>query len=184
MDRRDILRYTALATGAAIAFPSSALIFSGCKPDITTAKALSFFSNDEIELTKQIIDVILPKTDSPSASEVGVHLMIDNMVGKSYDEDNKSKYRSAFDALKKYLIEQEFDQAQDDQRLDILNQLYNNHDIAKPLKDAFLELRQQTIASYLSTEEIGTNYLNYLPVPGEYEACIDLASVNNKAWAI
>ena len=51
-------------------------------------------------------------------------------------------------------------------------------------KSAFLEFKQQTIAYYLSTEEIATNYLNYLPVPGTYESCISLESVGGKAWAL
>ncbi len=184
MDRRDILRYTAIATGAAILFPASSLMLTGCKNDVSEAPTLSFFSPSDIDLTKKIIDVILPKTDSPSASEVGVHLMIDNMVGKSYNKDAKSKYRSSFDALKQYLNGQGFDNAKDDQQFNLLNALYSGGNQEKDLKDTFLELRQQTIACYLSTEEIGTKYLNYLPVPGEYEGCIDLASVDNKAWSL
>jgi len=53
------------------------------------------------------------------------------------------------------------------------------------ISDAFFqELKQQAIAYYLSTEEINTKYLNYLPVPGEYQACIPLSEIGGKAWAI
>ena len=184
MHRRDILRYTTLATGAAIVFPVTSITWSGCHAESTSATSLSFFSSDEIDLVIQIIDVILPKTDSPSASEVGVHLMIDNMIGKLYDEDDRTKYRSRFKSLKGYLEERKFNRAENNQRLNILNHINNRGDVDIPVADVFLELRQQTIACYLSTEEIGTNYLNYLPVPGEYEGCIELASVGHKAWAL
>ncbi len=40
------------------------------------------------------------------------------------------------------------------------------------------------IILYLSTEEIGLNFLNYLPIPGPYESCISLEEVNGKAWAL
>ncbi len=48
----------------------------------------------------------------------------------------------------------------------------------------YTEVKQQTIAYYLASEEISTKYLNYLPVPGEYKACIPLSEVGGKAWAI
>jgi len=51
-------------------------------------------------------------------------------------------------------------------------------------KAALLDIKQQAVAYYLSTKEIATNYLNYLPIPGEYEPCISLESVNGKVWAI
>lgn len=52
------------------------------------------------------------------------------------------------------------------------------------LNESYRHIKQQTIAYFLSTEEISTNHLNYLPVPGKYEACISLESVGGKAWAI
>jgi len=159
MDRREVLRYTAIATGAAILFPASSLVLTGCKTEKDLGKELSFFSSEEFELIKRIVDVILPKTDSPSASEVGVHHMIDTMVGKSYSKDDRSKYRSGFDGMKKHLSEKGFEQAGDEQQMEILNQLNKKNNRGNMLTDAFLELRQQTISCYLSTEEIGTKYL-------------------------
>lgn len=183
MDRREVLRYTALATGAAIVFPLSGSMFSGCKTDSIPDSLLSFFEPEEFQLLQQVIDTILPATDSPSATAVGVHNMIDGMIGKNYDPESKSKYRSGWNAVKSHLAGLNFSTADADGRHDILKSLYDS-DGQGALQETFLELRQQTIAAYLSTEEIGKNYLNYLPVPGVYEGCIDLASVDGKAWAL
>jgi len=50
--------------------------------------------------------------------------------------------------------------------------------------ETYNQIRQQTISYYLSTEEINTKYLNYLPVPGKYQPCISLEEAGGKAWAI
>lgn len=191
MKRRDLIKYTALMTGAAISAP---LLFSleSCKADpaavVDNAKPI-FFNEDNMRLVKSIVDTVLPKTDSPAASEVGVHHTIDQMVGSVYKEEDKNSYRTKFAKLSSYLQKEAkgkgFHQLEEEERLKILRSLANSDiDAFSDAKEGYQALKQQTIAYYLNTEEISTNYLNYLPVPGQYEGCITLESVGGKAWAI
>ena len=60
----------------------------------------------------------------------------------------------------------------------------SEEDVDKPAKFAFIGFKQQAVTYYLSTKEIATRYLNFLPIPGVYEPCISLESVDGKAWAI
>ncbi len=190
MKRREILKYTAYMTGAAVSLPLMSTLISGCKTD-TVANAedfkLNFFTEEEFSLIKELIDTILPKTDSPSASEVGVHKMMDMMVGTTYKEEDLNIYREGFDAFVSYLKlkteGKKFSKLGQDKRIKILKELDASKE-HQSARSAYLELKQQTIAYYLNTEEIGTNFLNYLPVPGEYQGCIDLKEANGKAWAI
>lgn len=180
MERRQILRYTAYLTGAAVGAPLMSTLVSGCKTD-TMAEAvdtLSFFSSEDFTLVKKVIDTIIPKTDSPSATDVGVHNIIDQMVGKVYEGEQQSSYKKGFATLANHLKDKE----------DLLGSLKaletDQSDGMKAIKEAYLTLKQQAVAYYLSTEEIGTKHLNYLPVPGPYEACISLEEAGGKAWAI
>ncbi len=197
MKRRKILKYTALMTGSAVGAPLIATILSGCKSGTDTVVDLyepTFFNEIEFSLIKNLVDVILPKTDSPSASEVGVHRTIDTMVGTVYKAEDKADYKKEITAFFEHLAPTLKDQDQDfsaflklgtDEKLAALQTLSTTEDEnLADAKNAFMNLRQQTVAYYLSTEEIGTKFLNYLPVPGEYEACITLESVGGKAWAI
>ncbi len=43
-----------------------------------------FFDQEGHTILKATIDKILPKTESPSATEVGVYKIIDTMVGTVY----------------------------------------------------------------------------------------------------
>ena len=70
-------------------------------------------------------------------------------------------------------------------KLTILQKVENStENVSKEVNRAYLDFKQQTIAFYLSSEEIGEKFLNYLPVPGEYIACISPDEVGGKAWSI
>jgi hypothetical protein len=178
MTRREILKYTSLLTGTAIAAPLMTSVLSGCHEGHTAVADYEpqFFSSEDFSFLTELIDVILPKSDSPAASEVGVHQLIDKMVAEVYDEPAQKAYQEQFSALKNGLADH-----QGDDLLTALNNLLT--DTGSASRGALLTIKQQTVAYYLSTEEVSMNFLNYLPVPGEYEGCITTESVGNKAWA-
>ena len=197
MKRREVLKYTALITGAAISAPLMTSLLSGCKPEeVENAVKYTpqFFTEKEFSVVKNLVDIILPKTDSPSASEVGVHRMIDHMIGKVYKKEDQTSFKQGFTALINHLTNTPAEGKADldqlvkldaNKKLALLKNLDNSDDeLLKAVRDTYLDFKQQTVAYYLSTEEIGKNYLNYLPVPGKYEACISLEAAGGKAWAL
>ncbi len=189
MNRRTILKYTALATGTALAAPFVTSLLSGCQVDkVVDNYKPSFFAEDHFAFIKQSIDLILPKTDSPSATEVGVHATIDQMVGQAYKQEDRVDYQNGLTALYDYLHPVEGTSFSGlkakDQTAKFMAIAEDETEEMKSIKEAYNHLRQQTIGYYLSTQEIGTNFLNYLPVPGEYQGCVSLESVGGKAWAL
>ena len=192
MNRREVLRYTAFATGAAVCSPLLGSILSGYTVDVVDNSVdfeLKFFSEMEFAEIRDLIDTILPKTDSPAATEVGVDKMIDSMVGTVYGEEDRAGYKERFTLLINYLNKEsgskEFAELEVNEKIELLQNLDRSQDDElRAARRAYLEIKQQTIAYYLSTEEIGKKYLNYLPIPGEYEACIPLSDVGGKAWAL
>ena len=185
MNRRDVLRITALATGGAICTPLASSILSGCTvppPDLPEGE-LFFFTPEEYVLMKSYVDTLLPKTDSPSASELDIHGTIDKMVGTVYFPQDRENYRTDFDTLLKVLNQKgKFKDLEEKDRIKTILKLEGETD--SPAANAHRHIKQQTVAYYLSTEEIGKNYLNYLPVPGEYQGCISLEEAGGKAWAL
>lgn len=152
---------------------------SGCKAEMgdISIEFLNFFTREELTFIESLIDTILPKTDSPSASEVGVHRMIDSMVGNVYTEEQQKSYRSGFSNLEEF-VKKEKD------LVTALNKLEKKDSVTEEVRNAYMHLKQQTVAYYLSTEEIGMNYLNYLPVPGQYVPCTTVEEVGGKAWTL
>lgn len=189
MTRREILRYTAFATGAAVSAPLASALLVGCQSDFDDNYLPEFFEEEEFDVIKHVMNTILPKTDSPSAIQAGTHQVLDKMLLNVYEEADQLEFRTGFTTLKTYLTEatggKTFDRLSEKQQLSTLKNLEQSEDEAlEAVREAYLNIKQQTIAYYLSSEVIGTQFLNYLPVPGEYEACISVAEAGGKAWTL
>lgn len=188
MNRRDILKYTAWVTGATVSAPLASVILSSCQAEPTDNYELQFFTEEVFAIAKSMMDTILPRTDSPSATDVGVHRLIDKFVYEIYDVEKQADYSEAFLALSTHLMEQAgepFEELRQPKQLSALQALeQSEEETLSGMRTTLRNFKQQTIAFYLTTEEIGKNYLNYLPVPGAYEACISLEEAGGKAWTL
>lgn len=197
MNRREILRYTAWITGSAVSASLASAILSGCSEQTPTQNSalpadtgtpsniLHFFTPEQFALVTLLVDTILPRTDSPSATEVKVHITLDSMLGQVFDSSYQARFKTWWLALENHLNQQTFLQRSPAEQVGILQSLeLNASEGAADAKKALVEFKQQTIAYYLSTEVVAKNFLNYLPVPGAYKPCISLDDVNNKAWAL
>ena len=197
MNRREVLRYTAWITGSAISASLASAILSGCSeqtPDknpVTTADSaansslLHFFTPEQFTLVTLLADTILPRTDSPSATDVKVHIRLDSMLGQVFDSNYQTTFKTRWVALESYLSQQQFLQLSPAVQVETLQSLeLSQNDDTTNAKKALVEFKQHVIAYYLTTEDIAKTFLNYLPIPGAYKPCISLDDVNNKAWAL
>nr|WP_297786606.1 gluconate 2-dehydrogenase subunit 3 family protein [uncultured Allomuricauda sp.] len=78
MERRSALKNMGLAFGYAVATPTLLSLLQSCKNKPAYAEwTPSFLDKEHGYAMAQTLDVILPKTDTPSATEVKVHVFID-----------------------------------------------------------------------------------------------------------
>ena len=82
MDRRSALKNLGLTVGYSIATPTLISIVQSCKTESDLGWQPAFFTPEEGVLVKTLVDVFLPKTDTPSASELNVHMFIDGLADK------------------------------------------------------------------------------------------------------
>jgi hypothetical protein len=197
MNRREVLRYTAWITGSAVSASLASAILSGCSEQNSEqnkatgtgtaplSNLLHFFTPEQFTLVGLLADTILPRTDSPSATDVKVHITLDSMLGQVFNSTYQTAFKSNWLALEKHLNQQQFLQLAPTAQVDALRSLeLSKDDTAASAKKALVEFKQQVIAYYLTSEEIGEKFLNYLPIPGAYKPCISVDEVNNKAWAL
>src|SRR5690606_37201440 len=98
MDRRRALRNIGLTTGFVAASPALLSLLQSC----TAEKASwvpQFFTPEEGIVLTNIVDVIIPKTDTPSASEVNVPQFIDQYVKEVEFEDGQKRYKKRMAGL-------------------------------------------------------------------------------------
>jgi len=98
MDRRRALRNIGLTTGFVVASPAFMSLLQSC----TTEKASwipEFFTPEEGTVLTNIVDIIIPKTDTPSASEVNVPQFIDKYIVEVEFEEDQKRYKRRMQGL-------------------------------------------------------------------------------------
>ena len=80
MDRRKALKNMGLAMGYTVATPTMISLLNSCKAESAASWTPRFFSPGEGKILTHMVDILLPKTDTPSASEVNVHIFIDRYI--------------------------------------------------------------------------------------------------------
>ena len=124
------------------------------------------FSAEEFDLLGIVVDLILPKSDTPGAREVGVHAMIDEDLAKS--SDPLETLRNGLAALRA----EGFADMEMPQRVAVLTRFEGG---SGANKDFFETVKGLTIDAYYSTEvglvqELGYQGNTYLD---EFPGCTD-----------
>jgi hypothetical protein len=150
----------------------------------------------------------MPKTDTPSASEVQVHVFIDRFADQVMEKEQQDLLKMTMgkfmdkalqDSGKKEIADltsedlepvlasafkiSKTDQAKNFKVINTYTEAVKNGQTATLEDDisrfAFANnLRGLTILGYKSSEFVGENVLPYLPVPGEFIACGDLQELS------
>jgi len=204
MDRRIALKNLGLSLGYVIATPTLISLVQSCKDQNVVAWTPSFLTKEEGTVLYKLVDIILPKTDTPSASEVNVHIFIDKFANEIMEAEQQNFFKMAMGKfISKALKDAGKEKIEDLESEDLEpllaaslkttkeNEVVNYKSI-NSYKEAIRngepaeldenisnfafanDLRGQTIWAYKTSEYIGEEVLAYLPVPGEYIPCGDL----------
>lgn len=172
-----------------------------------------YFTRDQGYALSQLVDVILPKTDTPSATEVNVHIFIDEMMDKVLPIERQIFLRkimeifmekTLFSSKKDSLLEldgsdfvpllDKYLAIQTNQEQKKIEQATNEYliEIDRTGLDEDIacfnfaqQIRSMAIFAYKSSEHVGEKILAYLPIPGEYIPCGNVKEfTGGKAWSI
>ena len=78
--------------GGALSAPAILGIMKGCTAKPTVDWKPEFFSNEQGVLISQLSDIIIPKTETPGAREVGVPGFIDKMLKDVYSPEEQKTF--------------------------------------------------------------------------------------------
>jgi hypothetical protein len=198
MKRREALKNLGLATGFVVASPSIISLLQSCTAEAKTWTPV-FLSVEEGVVLANLVDIILPKTDIPSATEVNVPQFIDKYIHETFDDESQAQVKTAFGAIITILkpnaetkiekvTEYDYKALLDNHMLikdEVDAEREANPDSKDMTKSEFLNnLKWMTINAYKTSQEIGENVLAYDPVPGAYY-CGDLQELTGgKSWSL
>jgi len=187
MERRELLKLIALATGTA--FIGGDLFLSGCK----NAPALggATFSEEDISFLDEVAETIIPKTTTPGAKDAAVGTFMTVMVNDCYDKKEQQTFHEGIkkldDACQK-ANSTSFMNATPEQRTSLLTTLdkeAKEHEKSKE-KDAsshyFTMMKQLTLFGFFTSKPGATQVLRHEAVPGRYDGALPYKK-GDRAWA-
>ena len=89
MDRRKALKNMGIAMGYTVATPTLISIMQSCKGEQVLEWTPDFFTKEQGSALTKLVDIIIPQTDTPSASEVQVNLFIDRFLNEVIEKDEQ-----------------------------------------------------------------------------------------------
>jgi len=203
MQRRTALKNIGLSFGAITLSSTVVSLFESCQT--TQANwAPEFFTPEQAELVSKIIDVILPKTQTPGAKELNIFQFMDGYMAHVASPEDREFAQMALPVISKLTLEasskttvseitnedvdgqlnrflradQATQQARE-QAVGVWSEALSNGEMPaipeEGVAHAMLNsLRRLAVYAFKNNEVIGETVLAYAPVPGEQKGCISL----------
>ena len=105
MERRNALKNIGLAFGYTVATPTLIGLVQSCQNEKSINWTPNFFNKDQAIVLTQLVDIILPKTDTPSATEVKVDIFIDRYSDEVMSVEDQKFSKMLFNAFNKYALD-------------------------------------------------------------------------------
>lgn len=166
MKRRNALK-TIGGISTHILFPSILAGFlASCKSQTIKDKTLFFFTQDEMDWVIKIIDLIIPETNSTSASKTGTHFFLDEIFAKCLSNEEQIEIRNGLQGLISSIEKHETPEK-------YLKEI--DHDAYSEDSDQswFITFKKYTMIGFFTSFEGMTKASNYVAVPGEYIGDMD-----------
>jgi hypothetical protein len=199
MNRREALQL--LATGAALHL-APAKMFASLREAraVIAAQAASdprTLNAHQAATVKTLVEMILPRTETPGAADVGASDFIDLMLTEWYEAPERQRFLSGLsdvDTRSQLLFGKDFVACAPPQQGAILTALGEqltdeaqrrrgeivvNQGLTAAESEGFYPmLRRLTLTAYYTSEEGATQELHFQVIPGRYDGCAE-ATIDN-----
>ena len=190
MNRREALHRAGLVLGYAVSAPVLAGIMNGCKPTPELNYKPVFFTDDQARMIAEVAEIMIPKTDTPGAKDVGVPHFIDQILKECYNKEDQDNFLAG---LKTFDDDARTSYGDPFMELDLAKQQEHVKKVHDAVIDArkkgemketpfILRMKELTVTGFFISEPGATQVLHYDAVPGAYHGCVPLAEVG-KTWA-
>ena len=181
MDRRQTLR--ALGALAASNFAGSSFLADFLATSASLRDGGSWvpklLSPEQAKLLPELVETIIPRTDTPGARDALVHVFVDPFVADCYPADRRAMFLEGLDAL-----ERESEAAygrkvlalSGAERLALMTRLERESlEKNEPAETSFIRsLKSLTLLGYFSSRPGATEAAEYEHAPGPFRGCVPL----------
>ena len=183
--RRTALKQMALLCGLSLSAQSLdvlAATVKGTMPHMT-----KLFTPEQLQMTGEIADLIIPTTETPGALAVNVHGFLDNYLADCLSKTDQKKFLDGLqkiNAVAEDKFHKTFLTCTHKQHIQLLTAIEKpDMGFSAEDKQFFAFFKSLTLFGYYTSEIGASKELAYLAVPGGYIGNFPFANVG-KAWAL
>jgi len=177
ISRREAIKRTAAIMGCTLSGTLISAVLSGCSNTQSSDDwSPSILTNEQLQVSADLSEVILPATETPGAKDAKVERFIDLMVEEFYAPAERELLIESIDQLSQY----QFTGMNFEDQTDFVSQFISNEEN----RDFFLLFKQTALMGFFTSEMGVTQLLQYDPIPGDYWGCEDIDELGGKTWAI
>lgn len=170
MERRDLLR----ALGAATAFTLMPRTAQAAWETIAASPhaPLRVLTDERSALVASLADAIIPRTDTPSATEVNVPAFIDVIVAEYYSDEERTAFLAGLDLIGARVKRgdmQSFAELSPESQKALLDALDQPADRQSPDARAWSKLKGLVVHGYFTSERVQKDVLKTVIMPGRFD---------------
>ncbi|MCL1143178.1 gluconate 2-dehydrogenase subunit 3 family protein [Shewanella gaetbuli] len=165
MNRRQFVINLSVVLGCSVVSIESMVVAATSELDNRTYKAK--FTEKQLECIKLIGDIIIPHTDTPSASQAEAHLYVDYYVHHFMTPDERMKFVGQFDNLLN--ANPSFLDLSANQQVKSIEILDRDMYQGSEQSTFYRKLKQLIVIGYYTSKIGATQALNFDPIPGPYQ---------------
>jgi gluconate 2-dehydrogenase gamma chain len=199
MNRREAIKQVAWLMGGVVSAPAILGVLSGCSPKGQPGAAWKpvFLNDGQGAVVAEVAELMIPRTDTPGAGDVGVPAFIDLMLKDCYPKEDQERFIRGLNALDedaKAAHGKGFMQLDPGQRMALVQKVHDAAAAEERKKDAppaelerpfVLMMKELSMLGYFTSKVGATQVLQYVAVPGAFHACIPIAEAGNgRTWAV
>ncbi len=193
MDRREALRRTAMLMGGVVSAPVIAGILKGCTATPVVDWTPVILNGHQASVVTTVAEIIIPRTDTPGAKDVGVPAFIDKMISEVYSEEDQKSFMDGLAAFEKDAEKEysdAFSELDEEEQTVFVKKVHDaaieaeNGGGSAAKRPFILMMKEMTMVGFFTSEAGASQVLQYDAVPGAYKGCVPLSEAGNgKAWA-
>jgi hypothetical protein len=203
MNRREALLRVAglmggtLSASTLLAIRKGLAAGNGYAATTSAASQPSILTASQRDIVSGVIDVMIPRTDTPGAVDVGVPGFIDLMLKDVYTQADRDRYLAGladFDATAVAENGKKFVTLETTQQLALVRKFHDaavgeerrlRRAHAHPERPFILMTKELALLGFFTSQVGSTQVLQYVAIPGSYHGCIPLEQAGNgKTWAV
>jgi len=168
MERRDLLRALGAATALTFLPHQTLEAWTRVAPGLRPPNGLS---DAQLALVRAIADAIIPRTDTPSATDVGVHSFVDVIVAEYASDTDRTAFLAGLDAIDaraRSTNGSAFAGLADDVRGTMIASLETGDRDAEPAK-TYWRLKGLVVHGYFTSEPVMKDVLKHTVMPMRFE---------------